>query len=211
MRLGIYGGTFDPVHYGHLILAEQCREQCELDAVWFVPARRPPHKESAGITPPAARIDMLELALAGYPEFDVSLIEINREGPSYTVDTLEQLIKEDSSRELFLLMGRDSLIDFPTWRKPERILELATLVVVNRGPFETDDLHGAASTLGPAAADRVRFVQMPGIDISATDLRRRTREGRSIRFLTPRPVTHYITEHQLYAGSTETARNPQLH
>lgn len=198
MRLGIYGGTFDPVHYGHLLLAEQCREQCALDEVWFVPAGVPPHKRVDGITPAKDRINMLDFALAGMPEFSISRIEVDRDGPSYTVDTLQQLVDEDDSRELFLLIGADSLTDFPTWREPHRILELATLVAVNRGDFDEQQLRVDVERLGPQATDRVRFVEMPGVDVSATDIRQRAKEGRSLRFLTPRPVVHYIAEEGLY-------------
>ncbi len=199
MRLGIYGGTFDPVHYGHLLLAEQAREQCRLDKVWFVPARQPPHKQADGITPPDARIDMLDFALAGCPEFSVSRVEVDRDGPSYMVDTLQLLVEEDPDRELFLLIGADSLTDLPTWREPQRILELATVIAVNRGPFDEAALRGSASGLGPEHADRIQFVAMPGVDISASDIRRRVKEGRSIRFQTPRPVATYIAEQGLYA------------
>ncbi|MBX3439145.1 MAG: nicotinate-nucleotide adenylyltransferase [Planctomycetaceae bacterium] len=198
MRLGIYGGTFDPVHYGHLLLAEQCREQCALDEVWFVPARQPPHKEASTISPAVSRIEMLEFALAGYPEFRVSRIEVDRDGPSYTVETLHQLRADDLTRELFLLIGADSLVDLPTWREPDRILQLATVVAVNRGAFDEKQLTAAAAELGTDAAERIRLVAMPGVDISASDLRRRVSEGRSIRFLTPRPVALYIAEHHLY-------------
>ncbi len=198
MRLGIYGGTFDPVHYGHLLLAEQAREQCRLDEVWFVPARQPPHKEADGITPAEARIDMLDFALAGCPEFAVSRVEVDRDGPSYMVDTLQQLADEDPARELFLLIGADSLHDLPAWREPQRILELATVVAVNRGPFDEATLRRAASELGSENSDRIHFVEMPGMDISASDIRRRAKEGRSIRFQTPRPVATYIAERRLY-------------
>ncbi len=198
MRLGIYGGTFDPVHYGHLLLAEQCREQCALDAVWFVPAGAPPHKEAGGITPAKARIDMLGFAIAGMPEFGVSRLEVDRAGPSYTVDTLQSLVDEDATCELFLLIGADSLTDLPLWREPERILELATVVAVNRGDFDEQQLRTAALRLGKRGSERILIVEMPGVDISATDIRQRASEGRSIRFLTPRPVVHYIAEHGLY-------------
>ena len=202
MRLGIYGGTFDPVHYGHLLLAEQCREQCELDEVRFVPAASPPHKHDARITSARHRVNMLEFALAGCPELTVSEIELRRDGPSYTVDTLQQLTDKQSAVELFLLMGMDSLADFPTWREPARILELATVVAVNRRSQHDHPAQQAALSASEAisrgAAQRIRLVTMPDIDISATDIRLRTQQQRSIRFLTPRPVAMYIAEHQLY-------------
>src|SRR4051794_34655399 len=133
MRLGIFGGTFDPIHLGHLVLAEQCREQCQLDEVWFVPAAQPPHKLSAAITPAKPRCDMIEFAIAGNSAFRLCHIELNRDGPSFTVTTLEQLHTEGPTRELFLLIGADSLRDLSHWREPARIMELATIVAVNRG------------------------------------------------------------------------------
>lgn len=205
MRLGIYGGTFDPVHYGHLLLAEQCREQCELDEVQFVPAAIPPHKEDADITAGKHRLNMLDFALSGCPELTISDIELRRTGPSYTVDTLQQLVDEDTDLELFLLMGMDSLVDFPNWRRPDRILELATLVAVNRHSLHDEASQGAAvaaiERLAPDARQRLKIVEMPDIEISSTDLRRRVREGRSIRFQSPRPVAMYIAEHGLYRES----------
>ena len=202
MRLGVYGGTFDPVHYGHLLLAEQCREQCGLDEVWFMPAAAPPHKEGVEITEAKHRVCMLDFALAGCPELKVSELELERGGLSYTVDTLQQLSDEDSSRELFLLVGMDSLVDLPTWREPERILQLATIVAVNRRSQHDTDAELAAFSacrqITPLAEKRIVLAEMPDIDVSATDVRNRVRDGMSIRFLTPRPVATYVAEHGLY-------------
>jgi len=197
MRLGIYGGTFDPVHYAHLLAAEQCREQCRLDEVWFIPAAVPPHKPARGISAGEARAEMLEVAVAGHSQFRVDCRELEREGLSYTVDTLADLRAEDPTRELFLLLGADSVADFGTWREPERILELATLMAVNRGRARPD-LSGFEARFGPAALDRVLQVEMPAVDLAATDLRERVRTGRSIRFMTPRGVEAYIAQHGLY-------------
>src|SRR5262249_55888086 len=130
MRLGLFGGSFDPVHYGHLLLAETCREQCRLDAVWFVPAAVPPHKQARELSSAENRVEMLKLAIAGNEAFSVYQMEIERGGVSYTVDTLEQLHAEDPTRELFFLMGADSLADLPTWRNPRRICELAIPLIV---------------------------------------------------------------------------------
>ena len=198
MRLGIYGGTFDPIHYGHLVLAEQCREQCQLDEVWFVPAAHPPHKLDATISSAKARCEMIEFAIAGHPHFKLSRMELERTGPSFTVTTLEQLRAEDESRELFLLIGADSLHDLPHWREPQRIFEMATVVTVNRGDRSLPDRSLLERQLGPAEAARLRFVQMPGIDISASDIRQRSIEGRSIRYLVPRAVEAYIAHNRLY-------------
>lgn len=198
MRLGIFGGTFDPVHDGHLVLAEQCREQCRLDEVWFVPAGSPPHKSAIGITSGNHRAEMLELAIAGHEAFRVNRLELARQGPSYTVETLQQLHAEESSRELFFLIGADSLVDLPMWREPRQIADLATLVVVNRGGLPTPDLAPLVPVLGEAAIARVQVVSIPALDISSRDLRRRVRKGRSVRYLTPRAVECYIATHGLY-------------
>ena len=197
MRLGIYGGTFDPVHYAHLLAAEQCREQCRLDEVWFIPAAAPPHKPTLTISSGQARAEMLEIAIAGHARFRVDRRELEREGLSYTVDTLADIRSEDPSRELFLLLGADSVADFDTWREPERILELATLMAVNRGRARPD-LSAFERRFGTAAHKRVLHVDMPAVDLAATDIRERIHSGRSIRFMTPRGVEAYIAQHGLY-------------
>ena len=201
MRLGIFGGTFDPVHLGHLVLAEHVREACELDEVWFVPAPSPPHKDDNTISPAKQRAEMLEFAVSGCPHLGVSRIEFEREGPSYTVDTLQQLTDEGADRELFLLIGADSLNDLGSWREPERIAELAHIVAVNRGREPLPGRDAMNASLGPAVAARVQHVDIPPIDISATEIRQRARGGKSIRFLTPRAVEAYIRENGLYDHS----------
>lgn len=198
MRLGIFGGTFDPVHFGHLILAEQCREQCQLDQIWFLPSGSPPHKDDLGITSGTHRAEMLEFAVAGQPEFLVDRRELKREGTTYTVDTLESLTAEDADRELFFLIGGDSLNDLPTWREPQKIAQLATIVAVNRGDRPLQDLETVRKQLGDAVADRIVLATMPGIDLSSTDIRQRVREGKSVRYMVPRAVEAYIAEHELY-------------
>ena len=144
---------------------------------------------------------MIEFAIAGNPHFKLSRIELERTGPSYTVTTLEDLTREDPDRELFLLVGADSIHDLPTWREPQRILELARVVGVNRGrTFLRDDAHKQLiAQLGEKAAARVRFVEMPAIDISATDIRERVTRGASIRYLVPRAVEMYLAEQRLYS------------
>lgn len=199
-RLGIFGGSFDPVHVGHLLLAESCREQCSLDCVWFLPCGQPPHKPQGTLTAGRQRADMLEFAIAGDPRFAVCDIELERDGLSYTVETLRQIHDEAPSRELFFLMGADSLADLPQWREPNAILELATVVAVNRGHKPPPDLTQLESRLGPTVRQRVRLVTMPAIDISATDLRERVRSGRSLRFRVPRAVEEYIGQNELYTS-----------
>ena len=198
MRLGIFGGAFDPVHNGHLLLAEQCCEQCQLDEVWFVPTKIPPHKDADSLSPDEDRVEMLKLATAGRSEFVVSEIELKREEVSWTVDTLRQLHDERPDDELFLLIGADSLRDFPNWKEPEAIAELASVIAVNRGEASIDELTAG---LSPKLSDSVQLVTMPGISISATDLRQRVSEGKSIRYLVPRSVEEFIQSRALFRSS----------
>lgn len=197
MKLGLLGGTFDPVHFGHLLLAEQCREQCGLDAVWFLPAGSPPHKRR-DVMPGRQRFEMLQLAIAGHAAFSVCDRELKREGTTYTVDTLAELHAEQPDAELFFLIGADSLHDLPSWREPKRILELATIVAVNRGDRPLPELDGIRDNLGELSATRIQFATMPGCELSATDIRERVAAAKSIRYMTPRAVEVYIQQHELY-------------
>lgn len=198
MRLGLLGGTFDPVHWGHLLMAEQCREQCRLDQVWLLPAGSPPHKSDHAISTGTQRAEMLEFAIAGHSDLVVNRLEFTREGKTYTVDTLEQLHRERPEDELFFIIGADSLTDLPDWREPERIIEYATVVAVNRGDRPLPNREELTEHLGKQIASRVELVTMPGIDLSATDIRHRVSEGRSVRFMVPRAVEAYIAENKLY-------------
>lgn len=197
MKIGIFGGTFDPVHYGHLLLAETCREQLELHVVRFVPAGSPPHKTGNAITDGHTRADMLKLAVSGYPEYQIDRREIRRQGPSFTVDTLTEFRSEHPDDELFFLMGADSLVEMPTWRQPERIVELATVVAVNRPGVALPTTAALEKQIG-RLADRVRVISMPGTDLSASALRQRVRDGRPLRFMTPKAVEAFIRQHDIY-------------
>ncbi len=201
MKIGIFGGTFDPIHYGHLVLAETCRQELGLDEVRFVPTGNPPHK-SGRISDGHARADMAGLAVSGYPEFAVDRREIRRSGPSFTVMTLDEIQQENPESELFFLMGADSLYDFPTWREPERILKLSTVVAVNRPGKPIPEAADLDSLVGNLDTSRIIPMAMPGTDISSTDLRNRIRNGRGLRFLTPRAVEVFLTEHNLYNQSS---------
>jgi nicotinate-nucleotide adenylyltransferase len=195
MRLGLYGGTFDPIHLGHLILAEQCREACELDRVWLIVAGSPPHKPG-GRTAVGHRLEMVRVAIAGHPAFAASDIEAKRPGPHYSVETLEAVRRDHPDDELFFLIGADSLADLPTWREPERIAQLATIVVVNRPSIDEVDPAGLPD-FGPASHP-LSWVSIPPVGIASSDLRRRLAEGRSIRYMVPRGVEAYIEAHGLY-------------
>ncbi|HZV04929.1 MAG TPA: nicotinate-nucleotide adenylyltransferase [Gemmataceae bacterium] len=200
MRVGIFGGTFDPVHTGHLILAEQCREQGRLDEVWFVPAAHPPHKDEPTLTRFEQRVEMLALAIAGNPAFRIDELEKERPGPSYTVDTLAELRRRHPAHEFLLLIGSDTLLDLPHWHQPLRVLEQASLLVTTRpgSPVLTavqlrEQLH-----LPEQTPLRLEMIETPQIDISSRDLRRRAALGRSLRYFLPRAVECYIHDKRLY-------------
>jgi len=195
-RLGVLGGTFDPPHYGHLALAEAAREQLNLSRVLFVPAGEPPHKPGRPITPAHHRAAMVEAAIADNPAFVLSRVDLDRPGPHYTVDMLTLLEREYPRGILFFLMGSDSLVEFPTWRDPAGIIRKAVLAVMNRPGYLVD--WNLLEQAVPGIRGRVVFLDAPLLDISASDLRRRAREGHSLRYLVPPPVEAYIREHGLY-------------
>lgn len=198
MRLGLFGGTFDPIHLGHLILAEACREACELDKVWFVVAGNPPHKRGDR-TPVADRLEMVRIAIAGNPAFEVSEIEARSPGPHYSIDTLEKVREQRPGDDLFFLIGADSLRDLHTWRAPERIASVAHIVVVNRPGIDPEVLDKLPD-LGPGTLP-LRRVDVPPVGIASTDLRRKTAEDQSIRYQVPRGVEAYIRANRLYQSS----------
>lgn len=200
MKLGIFGGSFDPVHLGHLILAEQCREQAQLDRVLFVPAARPPHKPDQTLTPFHHRVEMLALAVSGNPAFQIDDLENARPGPSYTALTLEELKARDPAADLWLILGADSLVDLRLWYQPRRILELAGLLVVARPGWQmppADRLHEMLN-LDPDFPLRLQTVECPLIGIASRDLRQRIGQMRSVRYQIPRAVEAYIDDKNLF-------------
>ncbi len=190
VRLGVLGGTFDPVHIGHLVLAETARDAAGLDSVLFVATGHSWRKPEREITPGEMRIEMLRLAVQGNESFAVSDIEVRRPGPSYTHETLEELAAGHPGAGLFFILGRDALADMPNWRDPSRIAALATLLVAERA----GEPPGAATIEGA----RIQRIEMPLIDISATTVRERVRAGLSIRYLVPDAVAEYIVANRLY-------------
>jgi nicotinate-nucleotide adenylyltransferase len=203
-RIGILGGTFDPIHYGHLILAEATLDQLRLDRVEFLPANDPPHKPDGSVSPARHRAAMVEAAIKRIDYFALNCIEMERTGPSYTVDTLEQLVQTRPKDEFWFIVGGDSLRDLPTWRSPDRILEIASLAVVDR-PGAVYDLNTLEQQL-PRLRERVAPVEAPLIDLSATELRHRFMLGGSIRFQTPDAVIEYINANDLYSSFRPTGR-----
>lgn len=206
MRLGVFGGTFDPVHYGHLLLAECAREEAQLDEVWFVPAQQSPFKTDAPSASGKHRAEMLRLAVAGHPAFKVNELELQRTGPSYTVDTLAAIHDEHPDAELFLIMGADSLADLHRWKEPARILQLSTIIAMNRetrGPHPAGDLQVMVAQLGGG----VQLGMMPSVGLSASALRQRAAAKRSMRFQVPRAVELYLQQHQLYDPAAAASKN----
>jgi nicotinate-nucleotide adenylyltransferase len=196
LRLGVFGGTFDPPHYGHLLLAEQARERLGLERVLWVPAGDPWRKAGTTITPAEHRLAMLRLALEGNDAFEISTIELDRAGPSYTVDTLATLHDEFPAHELIVLLGADALQDVPNWHEAPRLIGLALLGATARAGSQPSDAELEA--LLPGLSRRVVWFEMPRCDISATDLRERAAAGRSLRDLVPPAVEAYIHQHKLY-------------
>ncbi len=200
MRLGLFGGTFDPVHYAHLLLAERCREQCRLDRVVFIPSAVPPHKRGHELTPGPTRIEMLQLAIAGHEHLTISDFEVARGGVNYTVDTLRHFRSQKPEAELFFLLGADMLHDLPNWREVETVCQLATIVTVRRAGVPEPDFTCLASLIPSNRIDAFfqHQVEMPAMGLSSTEIRRRVGDGLSIRYMTPRAVEKYIEAHSLY-------------
>ena len=195
--VGILGGTFDPIHHGHLGIAEEAREALGLERVLLVPASSPPHKPGRPVTDAAHRLAMVELAIAGNPAFAVSRIEVERGGASYSVDTLEALRSEGMEQPWFILSA-EALAGFPAWREPDRILSLCRLAVVPRGGYDPLDRAWVAERF-PGREDRVTFLPGPLLPISGSVVRRRAAVGRSVRYLVPDAVARYIADHHLYS------------
>ncbi len=196
-RLGILGGTFDPIHHGHLVAAVEAWSQLRLDKVLVAPAGIPPHKPKRPISSTSHRLRMVEMAVAGRPCFEVSPVDLERPGPCYTVNTLERLRAEWGPKPaFFFIVGADSLAELVTWYKPHRLINLCELAVVARPGIEVD-LPRLEAQL-PGLSSRVHWVQMPLLQISSSDLRARVREGRPISYLVPRGVEAYISERNLY-------------
>lgn len=207
MRLGILGGTFDPIHIGHLILAEEAWHQLGLDQVLLAPAADPPHKRDQGKSPAEHRVRMVELAIADNPHLALSRVDVDRPGPHYTLDMVRLLLKQHGSGvELHFLMGLDSLVDLPTWHRPLELMQQCRLVAFSR-PYADFDWTTLEAAL-PGIRSRVVLLPMPLLQISGSDLRTRAQQGRPLRYQVLPLVERYIHEQQLYrAGSTSDDEN----
>ena len=203
MRIGLFGGTFDPVHLGHLILAEQGRVQGHLDEVWFIPSAHPPHKREQSLTRFEQRCDMLELAIAGHPHFRIDRIEKDLPPPSYTVQTVTELRQRHPEHEFVLILGADGLADLPRWYQPQQILSQVGLLVAPRPGVLLWTGERLAHVLGLDPAQlRLNYIACPLIEIASREVRQAVAQGWSIRYLVPRAVEEYIRERGLYRPKT---------
>ncbi len=193
-RVGIMGGTFDPIHYGHLVTAEEAVVQFGLDQVVFVPTGRPWMKADRLVSPAEDRYLMTVVATASNPRFSVSRVEIDREGPTYTVDTLRALADEHPDAELFFITGADAILEIFEWKDPEEVLSLAHFIAATRPGYDLARFEAAAPTHHP----KVSTMDIPALAISSSDIRRRVKEGRAIRYLLPEGVKSYIEKQGLY-------------
>ena len=206
------GGTFDPIHLGHLAIAEEAREVLGLERILFIPAARPPHRPGGSAADAEQRAAMVALAIAGNPGFELSRIEIERPGPSYTVDTVEAIAQAErrSGREpdLAFILSAETLRDLPTWRSPERLLDAARVAVVPREGYPVPSRAWLRDRF-PGRADRIDLLAGPRLGLSSTSIRGRVAAGRSIRYLVPPAVERYIEDHGLYAppGAPATRRS----
>ncbi len=210
MRLGIFGGTFDPPHLGHLILVEEAYTQLSLDRVLWIVSGQSPLKLDRELSPVEARIEMVQAAIADNPRFALSRVDVDRPPPHYTVDTLNILQKEFPRDEFYFIMGEDSLRDLPKWREPREIIKRATLAVLSRPDFRVlthSVSQGARRELGslddleskiPGVSSRVVWINAPQLEIASSDIQKRIREGKSVRYMVADEVRKVIEERRLY-------------
>ena len=201
MNIGVLGGTFDPIHNGHLLMAEEARARLNLASVLFVPASQPWLKADSPILAAEHRVEMVRRAIAGKPYFKLSTMEIEREGPTYTVDTIVELgSRLEDGDELFFILGQDNLAQLPQWHEPSRLVEMCYLVAVPRPDTRTPNLKALEADI-PGMSQRVMLMDKPNVDISASVIRDRVRRGLSILHLVPEPVSRYIRENGLYTAA----------
>lgn len=195
--IGLFGGTFDPPHIGHLVLADEARIELGLDKVLWIVTGEPPHKPDRPITPIEHRLRMVELSVQGEPMFELSRLEVDRPGPHFSVDTLAELARTQPNSERAYVMGKDSLRDLPKWHAPEQFVELTdAIVVLNRTDVEAN-IEELDNKL-PGLAAKLRYLDVPLVDVASRDIRQRVAAGRAFRYLVPHMVAEYIEKHRLY-------------
>lgn len=198
-RVGLMGGSFDPIHYGHLVLAEEMRSKLSLDKVIFIPVGKAPHKRAEHMTNPRQRYDMVMVATLDHPDFEVSAIEIEREEVTYSFETVAHIAKASAPEdEFFFIAGADALMELETWRSVEVLLKMVTFVGAARPGTDQQVLIQKMEQLRQRYGASIKLVELPELDISSTDLRRRIRLGLSVKYLMPESVALYIGKHKLY-------------
>jgi len=195
LRIGIMGGTFDPIHYGHLATAEEAKYRFQLDKVIFIPCGQPPHKKTYQVSGAEHRFKMTHLAIEDNPAFHISRLEIDRPGPSYSIDTVEELCRLYPDARLHFITGADAILEILTWREPRRLAEMCQLIAATRPGHDLTRFH---QQVGEDIAPRVHLLAVPGVNISSTEIRQRTAEGAPIRYLLPESVRDYIQRVGLY-------------
>lgn len=191
-KIGLFGGTFDPPHFGHLLIAEQAREACSLDEIWFMPSRIPPHKESSNLCVDEDRIEMVTRAIEDNPYFQLLLIEFERSGPSYTIDTIKELKKLHKDTNFYFIIGGDMVNYLPKWKDIEELLTLVTFIGIKRPGYELSSFY----------RDKVVMVEAPQLEISSSEIRDRLLKKQSVRYLLPEVVHNYIKEREIYGKRT---------
>jgi len=196
-RIGLFGGTFDPPHLGHLILASEAHSQLELTRLLWTLTPEPPHKQEQLITPIEHRLAMVNLAIADNPSFELSRVELDRPGPHYTLDTVRIIAQQNPDAEIVPIIGGDSLHDLPKWHQPKELLYACHWVGVMRRPEDSANLEALEREL-PGISSKVHYVDAPLLDIASREIRSRIADGRTFRYYLPDPVYHYISQHHLY-------------
>jgi nicotinate-nucleotide adenylyltransferase len=208
LHIGLMGGTFDPIHMGHLVTAEEARQQFDLDYVVFVPAGTPPHKDEKGISLPEHRFLMTSLAVMSNPSFFVSRIEIDKEGPTYTIDTVRHFACEkEHCPEIFFITGADAILEIFTWKNYEELLRICTFIAVSRPGYSLDHFHDTLDRSCPEMKNKVHLLEIPALAVSSTFIRERVALGKTIKYLTPEPVEQYIKKHGLYRSESKNGFN----
>lgn len=197
-KIGIMGGTFDPIHYGHLVTAEAARHQFELDRVIFIPAGKPPHKNRPNISEPEHRLVMTSLAVQSNPCFEVSDMEITRTGPSYTINTVTEIMLLYSGADVFFITGADAVLEILTWHRVYELLNICCFIAATRPGYCLNSLREILASLPERYLDNIYTMEVPALAISSTDIRLRIKGGRPIKYLLPEAVEEYILKHDLY-------------
>lgn len=199
LNIGLMGGTFDPIHIGHLVTAEEARQQFSLDYVIFIPAGRPPHKEKKQVSPAEHRSLMTTLAVMSNPSFIVSPVEVDKEEPSYTIDTLRYFKSQGApGANLYFITGADAIMEILTWKDYGSLIKLCTFIAVSRPEYPLEKLSEITANRFPELKSKIHLLEIPALAISSTFIRKRVALGKTIKYLTPEPVEQYIKKHGLY-------------